>query len=240
MNDSAVGCMVLIVEPKWTGRIGQDRVPIFEITQDHGIIPIEHDIPRIEKNIPIVPLEEASLRCFGYHAVQIQLTAINFFQSCSGVLCDRTEDTGECFCFTKGRLPGINFECNLFFSPDTNATRKLSEWFHVPQYRSYRLFKMFVDSHLDFNDALRNKKAIRSHIKQQVEFINNHGGWYVTGWYKQGLKEVDTDVKGQNVGTLTGKSDLVVKMGSVDITPHLSTLLPAQKDNITKITKWSL
>lgn len=240
MNDSAVGCMVIIVEPKWTGRIGQDRVPIFEVTQDHGIIPIEHNVPRIKRNIPIVPLEESSMRCFGYHSVQIQLIAINFIQSCSGVLCDHTEDTGECFCFTKGRLPGINFECDLFFSADSNPAKKLSEWFHIRQYRSYRLFKMFMDSNLDYNDACRNKKAIRSHIKKEVEFINNHGGWYITGWYKQGLKEVDTDVKGQNIGTSAGKSDSIAKMGSIDITPHISTLTPTQTQNLARITKWSL
>lgn len=167
MNKSAIGCMVLIVEPKWTGRIGQDRVPIFELNQDHAVIPIEGTVHHIPNNIPIVPLEESSLRCYGYHCVKIELISINFFQSCSGILCDRTEDTGECFCFTKGRLAGLNFECELFFSADPNATNeKLSEWFHVPQYRSYRLFKMFVDTQLDYNDALRNKQSIRTHIRQ--------------------------------------------------------------------------
>jgi hypothetical protein len=241
MNGSAIGCMVLIVEPKWTGRIGQDRVPIFELNQDHGIIPVEARIDRISKNIPIVPLEESSMRCFGYHSVKVILTTINFFQSCSGVLCDRTEDTGECFCFTKGRLPGINFDCDLFFSADANATEtKLSEWFHVPQYRSYRLFKMFIDSHLDFNDALRNKKNIRSHIKNQVKLINDNGGWYITGWYKQGLKEVDADSKGTNVTNSTMKSDSVSKMGSIDITPHISTLIPEQEILLKNITQWTL
>jgi hypothetical protein len=100
------GAWFLIIEPKWTGRgIGQDCVTIFELSQDHAIIPVEAKVDQIQKNIPIVPLEESSsLRCFGYHcSVKIKLTAINFFQSCStGVLCDRTVDAGECFCFTKG------------------------------------------------------------------------------------------------------------------------------------------
>jgi hypothetical protein len=241
MNQSAIGCMVLIVEPKWTGRIGQDRVPIFELNQDHAVIPVEAKVDRIPRNIPIVPLEESSLRCFGYHSVKIELTAVNFFQSCSGVLCDRTEDAGECFCFTKGRLPGINLECELFFSPDPNATNtRLSEWFHVPQYRSFRLFKLFIDSHLDFNDALRNKKAIRSHIKAQVQLVNNHGGWYVTGWYKQGLKEVDADVKGQNPSNSTARSESITKMGSIEITPHISTLIPNDENHLKSIIQWTL
>jgi hypothetical protein len=62
---------------------------------------------------------------------------------------------------------------------------------------------MFIDSHLVFNNALCNKKAICSHIKAQVQSVNNCGGWYVSGWYKQGLNEVDTDVKGQNLGNST-------------------------------------
>jgi hypothetical protein len=76
------GAWFLIIEPKWTGRgIGQDCVTIFELSQDHAIIPVEAKVDQIQKNIPIVPLEESSLRCFGYHcSVKIKLTAINFFR----------------------------------------------------------------------------------------------------------------------------------------------------------------
>lgn len=233
---SAIGSIVLLVEPEWNSTMGADHVPIFHLHHKDSVVPMGMNLTNfatsrfamtLRQDVPILPLSVSDTRYFYYSNVAIHVNNIEFKKSCNGVLCDRTSQSSECFCLTKSVNTGVTMSCNLFFSE--SYTKPLNEWYVNKKYTSYSFMCIFISPEMKFEELDSNLVKLRTFITKRVHSINKRGGAQIFGWYRQGLKEGNIETKTDAISGGNKEKKKVIsdsnKVVSEDINPHVSSVV---------------
>jgi hypothetical protein len=214
-NTARLGSYMLIKEPASPcARYLFDDVPIVESKFSFILLqppatnfvqPIVYEIP--EPNTQRFFLQQNNTTiCM--HTVS-PITSV-----CNGVLCDRQGNTiagTACGCYYTGRRgKTLNFVISYELEFKHFAGGKTER---VPDTKSWATTKLFFSS-LPLADASAfalletHVRAIRVAATSICAFVNDHGGWTVMGWSKQGV-QVDASGVANSESMVTSQTKVV-------------------------------
>ena len=185
----SVGALVHVHEPIFSGLcLGNDRSnPIFEVRR-----PLElaaHNGMNLRPSpIVINPLTTALTK------FQLNNTQLSFIQTniasptCSGVFCDRRiVKSSNCACIQKSAVSAWAISCRIFSTAIDNVEE---DPLSGEVLQSLQLNKIFCSTGtlaLPATDIVVHR--LRQCVRNIQQYVNDNGGWLVTGYYKSGLSE---------------------------------------------------
>ena len=212
------------------------NVPILESGQ--GCLLLE-----TPSNIPTVPVDtqiQANVtRAFVYNGVQLESKQIQAIDTCcAGYFCDCqdskvTREKG-CGCYTnKGRQSGValfyrlKFVCSESFEFTMNdfGSLKFTSLFITGEGKG-RFPSSIAATALDEGDANNDHGSVLEDcIDNQIDFINNNGGFTVSGWYKRG-----SIMDGILSNTTKQSGDNEMTIASSEVQYHAVSIIPTCRD----------
>mmetsp|Transcript_15600 Transcript_15600/g.18128 ORF Transcript_15600/g.18128 Transcript_15600/m.18128 type:complete len:280 (-) Transcript_15600:115-954(-) len=227
LHESVIGTQIVVREPEWNGRYATDGVPILHAETPDSIVAITNKFKPIV-DIPIQPPKDyATFRYFRYLKVKIQVSRLQFYNSCNGHCCDKNEtdpNMPECFCDQKDPFTGTTMYSTIRF---TCPGRDSDAHYIVNDYASYRFTKLFLPNEPSRQDLDQHKKQFREHVKTQVHLVNESDQqWMIEGWYRQDM--ITLDNKPSSSATLAYQKDSkeVQKAPSIELKLHIVSLTP--------------
>ena len=226
-NDISVGRLFYIVEPDRCLKTFGEKMPILSSTRpfiplkySSDVQPIREVIATIPRFNMTMPKEPGEQLFFVYHGLKIAMSRFEVARdtvSCSGVFCDRSqkgEKNVSCGCMFTGMQGACVGEYTVTMPVPAGISALKTAT--IPKARSLRTSQIFFDSLMMFGKQTEEQAderfiEVRAAVGTMVDYINEHGGWTVVGWFKKG--EVEDSSSGEKVESTT-------------VSLHLSLLIP--------------
>ena len=184
-----VGCIVNAHEPVFTGLcLGNDRNnPIFEVYRSLEVV--EDNVPNLIPFPVVANPVTTALTKFNLNNVPLSFIQVNVMSpTCSGFLCDRRiSKTSNCACIQKSAVSSWALTCRIFSRDVANLE---NDPFSGEQLQCLQLSKIFCEmGTLALPASQVQLQNLRNAVAQVVNFVNDNGGWNVTGFFKSGVSE---------------------------------------------------
>ena len=184
----SIGCLVNVLEPVFSGFcLGNDKSnPIFEVRRALQVV--RHMPNMIASPIVVNPLTVA-MNKFQINNVQLSfIQALVASPTCSGVFCDRkASKSNTCACIQKSPISSWAVSCRIFTADIDNIE---DDPFSGEVLQSLLLSKLFCNSGtLALPASEINITELRACVGRVQIFVNDNGGWSVTGFFKCGQSD---------------------------------------------------
>ena len=164
--------------------------------------------------------------------------------------------TEPCFCLKKGRSYAgmLIMSVMLFLISDKDQPQHQNMDQFEPtknnacleEYMLYRFFKLFIADTENIDHLNHNKPAIGHHLRRQVEYVNQNGGFDIYGWSRLGqhsgqqLSAPDEEAPSTSGGGASSRSGCnailsnPTQVFSSSATLHICYLYPNKPDVISE------
>ena len=239
----SVGSIIRIIAPrpiqsKMNGDIPMVQTPWPVIAMK---LPLSFPVVHVDKGI----LGNCS-KAFVYNGVQITVIKTEpESTTCSGLFCDKQRlhdwvDARGCGCYhmiqQRSNL-AINHSISVYESPE-NIIK-------MENFSSTAFSKLYLSS----NIPVSTRKSAFNHtdlyfdmlmsIDQVVDYINDHGGFTVVGWYKRGVINDKTLVNGNATnGSSNNNNGEDTKVDKGEINYHVISLRPTNSCLLNRTTNF--
>jgi hypothetical protein len=221
-----VGKDFYLFEPNLTTQSIGKTLPIVNF-KDRTLIPLKltEESTRSTSSkmrLPTVPAE-TNYFVLKNQSIHLHRPTMPFDVSCSGMQCDRQKPRGECTCLHNGPDKAFVYSFDIEFPIPPKFG--FGNSYTTSGFRSLQTTKIFFHNFDDYvsifeidDEMLAVKRTHRSKISDMVQYINNHGGWTIVGWFKLG-----------EVADAANEKEKVV---NTDVTVRLSYLYPSAGDEL--------
>lgn len=189
-----VGDIMLITEPRKIESEISGHLSV--VKTDRAFLPILRP-NSMRTFMPVVPDHDTFL---GFHIQETHIklkSIISVDTSCTGIFCDRLYPKSRpCGCYqTNQRYYGANhvFKCQVQFNSGIPGSEDI-----VTSSSSLRLTQLLFSASLPSNMSRSTYiepklEELRESLRLIAEYINDHGGWTISGWLRPTLiQEVGT------------------------------------------------
>ena len=222
-------------------------------------LPIENnmkgDIPLIKTQTPLVLLkppstlptididmkiQENSSMAFVLNGLRLWINrTVAVKTTCSGFLCDKQRindwsGTRGCGCYHM-----TQFRTNLAFQHSVYFNGPNGKICHS-DFSSHQFSKLYLKKDIPGEtrvSALQNTDAywnIEDSISNLLSYVNDNGGWTITGWYKRGVITDKSLLAASSGGTNSASShnnnNERIEVGAGEVNFHIVKLLPTDQD----------
>lgn len=214
-----IGNIFAIMEPssdaKWLGK----QMPIIESL--HPYYPLR-EIPDI---VPEIGFGNPQLKTSHYFILKNcnltieSATIVN--TNCTGQLCDRRDvniTTNNCGCYHNLRNASQN---HVMLMDITVFHAAAGDEFRIRDWSSLMFTQLFFEHDLPADTPTDNwdfTASIRQKLSQLLLHVNDHAGWTVVGWHRQGLVTDASETAAEDNQVLSDKISVhVVKLAPTEL-----------------------
>ena len=233
MGSAFVGTMFYIVEPRCTRQKYQFG-PLVIVRSDVPLIPVQcptrpgRDLSTLMKKVSFnsaIPTGQQRYFCINECTnLELDMFQIVDTGTCSGTACDRAlclKKDQACGCFhTHFALGNHVGEFDLAFPSPLGKEIHADNTVVIEKHRSLRTTRLFFDDFRSFCNQYNIEDhfvTVRRKVVSCVEYVNNHGGWTVVGWFRQG-EVADASDEGAE------------KVDNERVIVHISLLVPTRPE----------
>ena len=184
-----IGCVVQVLEPVFSNRfLGTDTSnPILEVDLPFVAQPIQADIA---VNVVDDGHSNGTFH-FSLPPIPLRFTkAMLAHPTCSGLLCDRRSMKTSCCCVETEPQSGFAISVRMMADGEVAENHPLKFGETV---QSFSLSKIFIASPTFLCLASNIPQVgLRAAVREVQNYVNQNGGFTVSGWYKCGTSQEDT------------------------------------------------
>ena len=209
-KDIRLGDVLGIYEPEISTRRLGNHIPIF--VDWNRIVIFRRNVTLPHKTIKMSSVPNQTINFYKEGATLLFSSATMLSGTdvkCFGTTCDRQDPS--CNGCHNGPTARRNFVLRVFVEIENEFDYNSQSGVAAFTFRSYTLTEFFVDTdsfqHLDYTKMTSNDQAIRNAVRAIQNYVNNHGGWTVSGWHRRGqissMEDGTLEINANTVGHLT-------------------------------------
>jgi hypothetical protein len=188
-----VGEPFMVYEPRMVSSTLGEHTPILML-QNCPLLPLRNPASHLKSTEAsmTIPSHVGETNYFILTAKKIVVSRVKVapFQTCLGIQCDRQKEKGGCTCLHATSSSSIVYECNVTFDVpeqiDPSGKVTVGNFHSLKTTKLfYRNFDNFVNRH-SLVDLRGSNQLVRKQWAEATEYINEHGGWTLVGWFMLG------------------------------------------------------